>query len=407
MEVDVLGETNVETSKPLEGAFNTFVIVTLIYWFSGYLYMPILTQFVQELGGSLRMVGLVVGSYGFTQMLLRIPLGIYSDWLSKRKAFVSLGVTLIAISSLGLGLATKPWVALIFRSMAGMGAATWVVFTVLFSSYFKPEDVPKAMGIIIFYNKIGQMSGTLLGGFISNSFGQRTPFWIGGILGIGGLILSFRLREQNIVRERMKISDLVSVGKDKTLIQVSVLAILVQAISFSTTFGFTPSLASTMGATDIQLSILMFVASLPAAFASLVSGTIAKWLGEARLIVIAFVLSAITAIAIPFSVNISRLYATQLLLGLANGMVFPVLMGMSIKTVEATKRSTAMGFFQAIYGLGMFAGPVVVGIIADGWGLNIGFFAVGLMGLAGAILGYLFSTKQVKDVKLPGTKFTG
>ena len=33
-----------------------------------------------------------------------------------------------------------------------------------------------------------------------------------------------------------------------------------------------------------------------------------------------------------------------------------------------------MGFFQAIYGLGMFAGPVVVGFISDTVSLNAGFY---------------------------------
>ena len=55
-----------------------FVLITVIYWFSLYVYMPILTPYVEGLGASLSMVGLVVGSYGFTQMLIRIPLGIYS-----------------------------------------------------------------------------------------------------------------------------------------------------------------------------------------------------------------------------------------------------------------------------------------------------------------------------------------
>lgn len=378
--------------------YGTFIFVTLIFWFSGYVYMPVLTPFVESLGGSLKMVGLVIGSYGFTQMVLRIPLGIYSDWISKRKVFVILGVALSGLSALGLGLASNPWFALLFRSLAGAAAATWVVFTVLFSSYFTIADLPRAMGIIMFFNKLGQMSGTLIGGFISDLFGQRAPFIVGGIVGVLGLLLSFRIKEQEFTRPRMNINDLVNVGKDALLIKVSILAIIVQAISFSTTFGFTPSYAVNIGASDMQLSTLMFIASLSAALSSLVSGNLAQTLGEKRLIVYSFIASGIAAGMIPFSGNILMLYLTQLILGVANGLCFPLLMGMSIKTIDQSKRSTAMGFFQAIYGLGMFAGPVIVGIIADTLGLSIGFYSVGLIALFGAVFGYLtINSSQVQD----------
>ena len=46
------------------------------------------------------MVGLVVGSYGLIQMLLRIPLGIWSDRIGKRKVFITIGVLLALGSSL-------------------------------------------------------------------------------------------------------------------------------------------------------------------------------------------------------------------------------------------------------------------------------------------------------------------
>ena len=148
----------------------------------------------------------------------------------------------------------------------------------------------------------------------------------------------------------------------------------------------------------MQLSTLMFIASLSAALSSLVSGNLAQTLGEKRLIVYSFIASGIAAGMIPFSGNILMLYLTQLILGVANGLCFPLLMGMSIKTIDQSKRSTAMGFFQAIYGLGMFAGPVIVGIIADTLGLSIGFYSVGLIALFGAVFGYLtINSSQVQD----------
>ena len=113
-----------------------FYIVVMMYWFSMYTYVPILSPYVEHLGGSLFMIGLVIGSYGFTQLLVRIPLGIWSDRIGKRKVFIIAGIACAILSCLGMALTTNVWVVLGLRSLAGVAAASWVAFTVLFASYY-------------------------------------------------------------------------------------------------------------------------------------------------------------------------------------------------------------------------------------------------------------------------------
>src|SRR5436305_3388851 len=53
-----------------------FCFVTLVFWFSMYTCVPILTAYLKDLGVSNRMAGLIVGMYGLSQMPLRIPVGV-------------------------------------------------------------------------------------------------------------------------------------------------------------------------------------------------------------------------------------------------------------------------------------------------------------------------------------------
>src|SRR5690554_6180725 len=101
---------------------RTFImcLVTCFYWFGLYAYVPILSPYAESTGASHKMVGLIVGSYGFTQMLLRIPLGIISDRMNSRKPFVVIGILLGLISALGLWVFDNPIMLLISRSIAGM-----------------------------------------------------------------------------------------------------------------------------------------------------------------------------------------------------------------------------------------------------------------------------------------------
>lgn len=55
----------------------------------------------------------------------------------------------------------------------------------------------------------------------------------------------------------------------------------------------------------------------------------------------------------------------------------PLLLSLSIKAVTAPDRASAMGFFQASYALGVFIGPWISGLLADGLGLASVFVLCG------------------------------
>ncbi|MNY37108.1 Major Facilitator Superfamily protein [compost metagenome] len=65
-----------------------------------------------------------------------------------------------------------------------------------------------------------------------------------------------------------------------------------------------------------------------------------------------------------------------------------------------------MGFFQAIYGLGMFVGPVLMGIIGDYFSLNQGFIVLGILGAGSALLSYLFVQSSAKKQPVAANKST-
>ncbi len=375
-----------------------FIFVTAFYWFSMYAYIPTFSPYIESLGASHKMIGLILGSYGFTQMLIRIPLGIYSDRLNKRKIFVVLGVLLSIISSCGMWFSETPLLLLFFRALAGVSAATWVSFTVLFSSYFNQEDTAKAIGIINASNKSGQVLGMLLGGVIAQYLGQQFPFLLAAIGGLLGLFLSINIDEKKDLNHKsIQLSEIIELAKNKGLMTVSFLAVLIMMITQSTIYGFIPVAAKNLGAGNFHLGLLTTITTIPGILSSYLSGSYFSYkFGEKNTVTIGFTLIAISCILVPFIDNLYVLYLNQILNGFSQGMIFPVLMGLSIKNVKPNKRGTAMGFFQAIYGLGMFIGPIFVGTMSDLAGLDMGFWMIGLIGFIGAILTKFYSKGSVE-----------
>lgn len=375
-----------------------FGLVTVLFWASLYTYVPILTNYTKKLGASNELAGIIVGSYGFVQMLLRIPLGIASDRFHKRKLFISLGLGFAISSSLGLLIFKSLSLILVFRGLAGAAAATWVDFTILFSSYYKHEDATKAIGTMNFLNTLGTIIAMLMGSYAADAFGWKAPFALGLIIGLSGLIMSFFIVEKFEKKsESLTLKGAFSVATDRTLMSVSFLAILSQILAFATVFGFTPVFADQcLHATKGQIGMLSVFSALPNALAALIAGTIfSQKFGEKKTLIFGFMLTGIFSITIPFTHSFILLLITQAIAGFGRGLSFPLLMGLSIKNMPTENRATSMGFFQAIYGVGMFIGPVIMGGFIDVSSLSISFIFIGFIGLFSALIaGFIINEKK-------------
>lgn len=371
-----------------------FTFTTSMLWFSLYAYVAELSTYANVLGASYKTIGIITASYGLTQLLLRIPLGIFSDFIGRRKVFIIIGLLISAISSLITFIYPTVNSLLITRALAGVSASTWVLFTVMFSSYFKKNETTKAIGLMNSYNAIGQLSAMILGGFISFKFGTRYLFLLGSIGAFIGLFTSLFIEEIKVNIKKVHFRDFLSVAKNQQLKVVSILGVLSQLITFATAFGFVPILAKNMGAENFELSLLAALAIIPAIFISRLAGSFfPNHLGRKNTIIIGFILSSLLCIIMPWINNLYILYIAQVFGGIGRSMVFPLLMGLGIEEIDISKRATAMGFFQATYGLGMVFGPILLGFIAHYYGLNIGFLITGIIGF----IGLFITNKYIKE----------
>ncbi|HHW67111.1 MAG TPA: MFS transporter [Epulopiscium sp.] len=364
-----------------------FCIVTGLFWFSLYAYVPQLSSFAEDMGASYRMIGMITGAYGLSQTILRIPLGIVSDVFNKRKIFVVLGLFTAIFSALIVFILPSPYTLLGGRFLAGVAAATWVNFTVMFSGYYKPSESTKAIGIINSANMIGQFTAVLLAGILSLYLDVRHIFLLSTIVGLMGFLLSFFIpKEDAIDRKPFKVSDLLIIVKNIDILHICFLGILSQFITFATIFGFTPIVASKLGANSFELGLLTTFFNLPQILFSALAGIVfVKYFGSKNTLLIGFGLNTVLCILTPFVPNLYLLYLVQIISGIGRAMTFPMLMGLVIRNVEPNLRTTTMGFYQAIYGVGMILGPVLLGVIGDKFGLMTGFITTGLLGILAII----------------------
>jgi MFS transporter, DHA1 family, multidrug resistance protein len=374
-----------------------FLVASFLFWMSIFIYMPILSPYVELLGGTYTFIGIVLSSYGLMQFLFRVPIGVVSDFIKRRKPFIILGMLMAMISSLMFALTDSLGWALVSRSFAGIAAATWVAFTVLYSSYFRDEEVHQAMSRISFIVVLAQLIGMSFSGYIVDEWGWRAPFWIGGVLGVIGMILSLFIYEpREIVKQTsIQIKDLLLVMREPLLLKVSLLSILAHSIIFTTMFGFIPVYALQIGLQERDLSMIVFSFMIPHALATLFMGKVlVPILGKWKSLTLAFFCTAVFTLITPIIKEKELLCIMQALNGFSLGLLFPLLLGMSIESIADDKRATAMGTYQAIYAIGMFVGPYLAGMLNSAMGIHAGFYFAGVLGIVATTLILLWNYKE-------------
>lgn len=349
--------------------------------------MPILPTYAKDIGASYQMIGIILGSYGLTQVLLRLPLGIISDRLGRRKIFLVTGTILGLASSLGMWLFRDVYSLLLFRLLSGIAATAWVLQTVLFARCYPPTEGGKAMSLVTAVVNFGEMSAMFAGGLVAQYYGQEQSFLLAALIAVPALVCNAAVREvpEKSAQEPASLGEITAMARDWSLALPSLLGLVAQVISFGTVFGFVPLVAKNLGASYAEIGLLPTIYLLPGILASLLSATFFRRLMSERFMVAGgFLVMAAGCFVIPFVPDIITLFATQAIAGFARGLVFPILMSLGIRGIAGNRQATAMGFFQAIYGMGMFLGPLVVGAISGWAGMIWGFTFVGMTGVLGS-----------------------
>lgn len=367
--------------------------VNAFYWMTIYTYVPIFPTYVQGNIASVisperlaATVGLITGSYGITQLVFRLPLGMWSDRIRRRKPFVLGGIAVGILSSLVLAFFATPSSLFLGRAMAGLAACAYVPLSILITSSFDREHTTRSLGYMEASTAAGQLTAILSGGLVGSLFGDRASFFLAAILGCVALTLAAFSQESRVGRQAVRLKELAGALSERTLLVASVLAIFTQAVVFGKGFVFTNIAAAAYHATAFQKSLLTAFLILPSIlFAPIASGKLAPRFGLRLVATTGFTIQALSCVIAALPSSLPLLYVSQLLTGWGNSMIFPLLMSLGLSRMPDERRATAMGFYQAVYGLGIFGGPALTGKLISALGQTPAFWLNALLALVAGL----------------------
>jgi MFS family permease len=374
-------------------------LITGLFWLSQYAFTPYINRELAGMGMNATFMGLVSGAYGLSQTLLRLPIGIWSDRLGRRKPFVLAGCGMVMLAAAGYLLVYTPGGFLASRLVSGAAAASWVAFTVLYSAYFPREEGPRRITDLNVANISGRLVGYVLVTGLLVYLSVKVSFVVSLIAGALAFALALGLKEPAAERVGTGIKEMAQVARNRYLLIVSFLGILTQWVAFSSYYSFNVNAAMALGAGEESLSMLQVALIVPNILSNLlVSRALSKGAGARKLVTAGFLVVAVYCLLVPLARTLPQLFLLQPLGGISSSLTFAVLLGQCVREIPPHKRSMAMGFYQATYGIGMTLGPIVMGMMVDGMGLKGAFFVIAGLALVSSALarGLMKSEKQTE-----------
>lgn len=364
-------------------------VAVVFFWASEYCHAPYFTPYLHSLQIGSTLVGIIISCYGFTQMLVRIPLGIFTDTTGAYKKIITVGLFCTTVSSLGLFLTTNFVGILLFRMLAGVAASTWIATTVVYMAMFSEAESVRASARLNALNNGGKLLAFVLGGAAATLLNYRITLFMSFAVGLVGLVVMPFVQVPAIRRTPLSLSRLGAVFTDKRILIPSLLMAVQQMILHSTVFSFTSNLAESRGAAAWMLSLLSAVfTAVQILSARIIGGKRFQSIDRHAAILFGFALQFVYLAVLALAPNAWVILAGQVVCAFGGAILASLLLAECVSHVSQGERSTVVGVYQAVYGLGMTIGPMLFGRWMDSGSPARACFL--LLGLCAVLVAALF-----------------
>jgi MFS family permease len=346
---------------------------------------PLVPLEAQELGASPAMIGLIVGAFSLLSLFLAVPIGGITDRFGVKRILL-LGV-LCNVSSALLLLHASVFFLMTSQILGGLGFQLHIVSSQSFvASIDSPLRRERTFGYLTFSAALGQSLGPVLGGIIATRFGYHEAFLAALLLSVAGLIV-LGVRESRRVSHVGRYSlvgDLRHAAK--AFSDSRMLAVL--AFTFGVIFtvslrtSFLPVLLMKRGLEEAEVGLLIaiFAASMT---------LIRPFVGRIFQVFSRRNMMAFSVLAVVFGVGLipglSSFFTTALalcLFGLGFGLTQPLSMVMVADLSDPEHPGLSMGIRFTVISLANLLGPVLLGFLVEGVGLDGPFYASAFLVLA-------------------------
>jgi MFS family permease len=375
-----------DTSKedrPKPSGIRNVLMMGLVSFFTDFSTEMILgvlpLYIVNNLGASRAILGAIEGSAELISYGFRMVSGSLSDKVRKRKIFVLIGYGLSTISKPFFIIATGWFDAFIVRAVDRIGKGVRTApRDALIADSVSESISGKAFGIHRTMDQAGAIVGPLVAFAILQIMDICAVFLFSLIPGaIAVIILLFFVKE---VRMKKLFSTTIFgniiflLKRNKPFVILMIFTGIFSLGAFS--YSFILLKASDLGISQRFMPLVYATINISYTLIGIPSGILADRIGKEKVLVIGYIVFALSSILMMLFISSNYLYAyiLALIFGVYMGISETVQRAVIPKYVTAGLRGTAYGIYNLVSGVCFFVSNITFGYIWDKYNLNLAIF---------------------------------
>ena len=354
---------------------------------------PLLPLYARDMGATGIWLGVIFSAYAISNSIAVPIVGRLSD-RKGRKAFLTIGLLINAIISLGYVWAATPTHLALVRFIQGVAGAVTYPIAMAYLGDLSPErEEGKWMGYATaaFFSGFG--FGPLLGGVLTDYFGVSATFYtMGGLNLLAFFVALFFLPESGHRKTSEKVSQL-SFKEMSTsgIIRGLFTFRLAQALGRGALFTFLPIFAVKLGVSLSLIGALIAVSILAWLLFTPIGGIIADRFNRITLVIAGNIIFSLLLVMIPLTNSFGQLLAVLVIQGLSGALVMPAASALDVEEGRKYGMGSSMSVYFLAMGIGMAIGPLISGGIADWLNVDSVFYFGGITGFIGTGLFFWFT----------------
>lgn len=378
-------------------------VISLLFWFSLYVYVPYQTVYLNSKGILPNVLGLTLSAYGYAQFLLRLPLGISVDRLKREKIILLAGTIFPMLASLFRLFAVGQWAFFAANLLSGMGASTWVVLMVEFSKRMPERSLRENTALANAANQGGILIGFVFS-MLTYEFGKMQLLLYASVsAGLLATLLLVSLEGRSDAAQSHKQAELerstpMVVLKSKRVWLYAVFGLVHIGLIHATVQAFSTQFMRDIGGSNLQVGLMNVVFMGVTVLVSLFAASpFMQHLGAKKVLALSHVIMAVYCFVSPHLRVVWGLLLLQALAGIYNGLMAPFAIGEALKKTKLSNYNTAMAVYQTAVGLGISVMPAITGGLIARFNPQVSYTILGSLSLVLVAYAILLGNHQWRE----------
>jgi len=373
--------------------FVFLCVGNFLYYGSFYLLLPVIPQFVAQLAGSPREIGLVVGIFNLASVVIRPYFGKLAG-LFGRRVFMLVGSSLFAAIFLLYGQIEGITYGLyLLRMIHGLVFAIFLTGTFVYIADLAPADRRgEVMGIFGTSNVLAMAVFPACGiAVIGYTKSYADLFVLSSATAFAAFLAVAMIGE--IQPSAMAIGGKSQfAGCRNRVVLIASLTLFTGAIAYGSIVAFLPVLAPERGLPNFGVFFSVYAVST--LLSRVGAGKLSDRIGRRRVVLPFMTLLAGGVVMLAFISDYLFLNLAGACIGLGLGAVIPALNALVVDETLPEQRGSVLGFFTSFFELGITAGAILLGLAGEQWGFAAMFGLDGALVIVGLLMFALYIPKN-------------